>query len=30
MSGIELVGFVVATGLMAYLIVAFLKPEWFA
>jgi K+-transporting ATPase KdpF subunit len=30
MSGIELVGLVVASGLMAYLLVAFLKPEWFA
>jgi K+-transporting ATPase KdpF subunit len=30
MSGIELVGLVVAAGLMAYLLVAFLKPEWFA
>jgi K+-transporting ATPase KdpF subunit len=30
MSGIELVGLLVATGLMAYLLVAFLKPEWFA
>ena len=30
MSGIEFVGLLVATGLMAYLIVAFLKPEWFA
>jgi len=30
MSGIELVGLVVAVGLMVYLLVAFLKPEWFA
>ena len=30
MSGIELVGLVVAAALMAYLLVAFLKPEWFA
>jgi K+-transporting ATPase KdpF subunit len=30
MSGIELVGLVVAAGLMMYLIVAFLKPEWFS
>ena len=30
MSEIELVGLVVAAGLMVYLIVAFLKPEWFA
>ena len=30
MSGIEFVGLVVAIGLMGYLLVAFLKPEWFA
>jgi K+-transporting ATPase KdpF subunit len=30
MSGIELVALVVAAGLLAYLLVAFLKPEWFA
>ena len=30
MSGVELVGLAVAAGLMAYLLVAFLKPEWFA
>jgi K+-transporting ATPase KdpF subunit len=30
MSGIEFVGLVVAIGLMAYLMTAFLKPEWFA
>jgi hypothetical protein len=30
MSGIEFVGLSVASGLMAYLAVAFLKPEWFA
>jgi len=30
MSGIELVALVVAAGLFAYLLVAFLKPEWFA
>jgi K+-transporting ATPase KdpF subunit len=30
MTGIEAVGCAVAAGLMAYLLVAFLKPEWFA
>lgn len=30
MTGIELVGLVVAASLMAYLVIAFLKPEWFA
>ena len=30
MSGIEFVGLVVAIALMGYLLVAFLKPEWFA
>jgi K+-transporting ATPase KdpF subunit len=30
MSGMELVGLVVAVGLLAYLLVAFLKPEWFS
>jgi K+-transporting ATPase KdpF subunit len=30
MSGIEMVGLVIAIALMAYLMVAFLKPEWFA
>ena len=30
MSGIELVALAVAAGLMAYLLVAFMKPEWFA
>ena len=30
MSGIELIGLIVAIGLMAYLMVAFLKPEWFS
>jgi K+-transporting ATPase KdpF subunit len=29
MTGIELVGLVVAAGLMVYLLLAFLKPEWF-
>ncbi len=30
MSSVELAGLAIAAGLMAYLIVAFLKPEWFA
>jgi K+-transporting ATPase KdpF subunit len=30
MSGIEIIGLIVALALMAYLLVAFLKPEWFA
>ena len=30
MSGVEFVGLAIAAGLMAYLIVAFLRPEWFA
>jgi K+-transporting ATPase KdpF subunit len=30
MSGIELVGLIVAVGLLAYLTVALLKPEWFS
>lgn len=30
MSGIEIVGLVVSLSLMGYLVVAFLKPEWFA
>ncbi len=30
MSGIESIGLVVATLLLAYLLVAFLKPEWFS
>lgn len=30
MSGIEVLGLVIAVGLMSYLMVAFLKPEWFA
>ena len=30
MSGIDLVGMIVAVGLLGYLIVALLKPEWFA
>ena len=30
MSGVDLVGMIVAGGLLGYLIVALLKPEWFA
>ena len=30
MNGAEIVGLVVSTGLLAYLVVALLKPEWFA
>jgi K+-transporting ATPase KdpF subunit len=30
MSGIELVGLLVALGLLGYLTVALLKPEWFS
>ncbi len=30
MSVVEFVGLAIAMGLMAYLIVAFLRPEWFA
>ena len=30
MSGIELVALLVAVGLLAYLLVALLEPEWFA
>jgi K+-transporting ATPase KdpF subunit len=30
MSGVDLVGMIVAVGLLGYLIVALLKPEWFA
>jgi len=30
MSGSELVGLVLSVGLLAYLIIALLKPEWFA
>jgi K+-transporting ATPase KdpF subunit len=30
MSGTELVALFVAIGLLAYLLVALLKPEWFA
>jgi K+-transporting ATPase KdpF subunit len=30
MSGIELVGLVLSLGLLVYLVLALLKPEWFA
>jgi K+-transporting ATPase KdpF subunit len=30
MSGMEIVGLLVALGLLAYLTVALLKPEWFS
>jgi len=30
MTGTELIGLLVALGLLAYLAVALLKPEWFA
>lgn len=30
MSAIELVGLLVAVGLLVYLLVALVKPEWFA
>jgi len=30
MSGTEVVALLVAVGLLAYLLVALLKPEWFA
>ena len=30
MSGIEIVGLVVVAGLLVYLVIAFLRPEWFA
>jgi K+-transporting ATPase KdpF subunit len=30
MSGAEIVGLVVAVGLLAYLTIALLKPEWFS
>ena len=30
MSGTELVALLLAVGLLAYLLVALLKPEWFA
>ena len=30
MTGVELTAFVIAVALMAYLVAALLKPEWFA
>jgi K+-transporting ATPase KdpF subunit len=30
MSGVEIVGAIVALGLLVYLTAALLKPEWFA
>lgn len=30
MSGSEIVGLILTLGLSAYLVVALLKPEWFA
>jgi K+-transporting ATPase KdpF subunit len=30
MSGSELVGLLLSAGLLVYLVVALLKPEWFA
>jgi K+-transporting ATPase KdpF subunit len=30
MSGTELIALLVAAGLLVYLLVALLKPEWFA
>ncbi len=30
MNGTELVGLLVSIGLLAYLVIALLKPEWFA
>jgi K+-transporting ATPase KdpF subunit len=30
MSGTELVGLLLAVGLLVYLTIALLKPEWFA
>ncbi len=30
MNGAELVGLVVSAGLLVYLVIALLKPEWFA
>jgi K+-transporting ATPase KdpF subunit len=30
MNGTELVGLVLAIGLLLYLLIALLKPEWFA
>ena len=30
MNGVELVGSIVTAGLLFYLVIALLKPEWFA
>ena len=30
MNGVELIGLAISAGLLAYLVVALLKPEWFA
>jgi K+-transporting ATPase KdpF subunit len=30
MNGVEIVGLALACGLLAYLLAALLKPEWFA
>jgi K+-transporting ATPase KdpF subunit len=30
MSGAEIVGMLVSVGLLVYLVIALLKPEWFA
>ena len=30
MNGIEVVGLAAVAGLLVYLVIAFLKPEWFA
>jgi K+-transporting ATPase KdpF subunit len=30
MSAAEIVGLLVSSGLLAYLVIALLKPEWFA
>ncbi len=30
MNGVELVGLAVTVGLLFYLVIALLKPEWFA
>jgi len=30
MSGVDLAGLIVAIGLFVYLLLALLKPEWFA
>ena len=30
MNGSELIGLVLSSGLLVYLVIALLKPEWFA